>query len=142
MVVYFMDYQNDTDEDQMDKNKDLGKEIIYSMTIMDMIRSWMKEEGLTYEELAKLIGWTKQNLWMKMNKTEYPNFDTVRKIVEALGYEIQFEMMDNNPVGNVNLQELYKTTEEQQVSFDVVKDLINAMGYEVKFVKTKNVTKF
>ena len=105
------------------------------MQIMDKIRSWMQEEDLTYEELGKRIGQTRQNIWTKMNKSVCPNFDTVRKIAEALGYEMTVNPMDDYS-GVVNLQELYATAEEQQVSFEVVEDLLNAIGYEVQFVKT------
>ena len=105
------------------------------MDIMDKIRSWMHDEELTYEELGKRIGWTRQNLWLKMNKSVCPNFDTVRKIAEAMGYEMTVSPMDDYS-GVVNLQELYATAEEQQVSFEVVEDLLNAIGYEVQFVKT------
>lgn len=106
------------------------------MDIMDKIRGWMHDEELTYEELGKRIGWTRQNLWLKMNKSVCPNFDTVRKIAEAMGYEMTVSPRDDF-TGEVDLREMYATAEEQQVSFEVVEDLLNAIGYEVQFTKTQ-----
>ena len=96
----------------------------------------MQEDELTYEELAKRNGWTRQNLWLKMNKSVCPNFDTVRKIAEAMGRQMEVIPKDDF-TGEVDLKELYATAEDQQVSFDVVEELLNAIGYEVRFTKTQ-----
>lgn len=106
------------------------------MNIMDKIRGWMQEEELTYEELATRIGWSRQNLWLKMNKSVCPNFDTVRKIAEAMGHEMTVRPLDEVPA-EVNLQDLYAVAEEQQVSFDVIEEMLRAIGYELSFAETQ-----
>ena len=106
------------------------------MAIMEKVRAWMEEEDLTYEELGKRIGWSKQNLWRMMHVGTCPNFESVVKVAKALGYEMTVSQNDDF-TGVVDLEELYRRVEEQQVSFDVVEDLLNAIGYDVQFKKTR-----
>ena len=102
------------------------------MNIIERIRNWMQEDELTYEEVASRIGWSRQNLWIKLNKSQYPNFDTIRKVLEAMGKELIVKPIDQAPA-EIDLQKLYEVAEDQMVSFDVVEKLMNAIGYELDF---------
>ena len=59
--------------------------------IVEFIKEEMSNRGMTYDLLAEKAGTTRQNLWMKLNKNTRPNFETVRKILTALDYDLVVE---------------------------------------------------
>ena len=59
--------------------------------IVEFIKEEMSNRGMTYDLLAERVGTTRQNLWTKLNKNTRPNFETVRKILAALGYDLVVE---------------------------------------------------
>ena len=59
--------------------------------IVEFIKKEMADRGMTYDLLAEKVGTSRQNLWLKLNKNSRPNFETVRKILAALDYDLVFE---------------------------------------------------
>lgn len=59
--------------------------------IVEFIKEEMSNRGMTYDLLAERVGTTRQNLWTKLNKNTRPNFETVRKILAALDYDLVVE---------------------------------------------------
>ena len=59
--------------------------------IVEFIKAEMSNRGMTYDLLAEKVGTTRQNLWLKLNKNTRPNFETVRKILAALDYDLVVE---------------------------------------------------
>lgn len=100
------------------------------MDIRKKITEIMTEKGISYAELARSIGWSRQNLWMKLNNENQPNFENIRKIIDALGMEIKFASKDA-PDEFLSAERLYEATDEQVVSFEVVESIVNSMGYVV-----------
>ena len=43
------------------------------MDIIEKFKQYMLDNGITYEEAAKRIGWTRQNLWYKLNVGDITN---------------------------------------------------------------------
>ena len=58
------------------------------MDIIEKFKQYMLDNGITYEEAAKRIGWTRQNLWYKLNVGVSPTYGTIKKIADGLGFEI------------------------------------------------------
>ena len=59
------------------------------MDIIEKFKQYMLDNGITYEEAAKRIGWTRQNLWYKLNVGVSPTYGTIKKIADGLGFEIK-----------------------------------------------------
>ena len=55
------------------------------MDIIEKFKQYMLDNGITYEEAAKRIGWTRQNLWYKLNVGVSPTYGTIKKIVNYGG---------------------------------------------------------
>ena len=49
------------------------------MDIVEKFKQYMLDNGITYEEAAKRIGWTRQNLWYKLNVGVSPTYGTIKK---------------------------------------------------------------
>lgn len=107
--------------------------------IIEFIKSEMAARGMTYDQLATYTGMTKQNLWLKMNKSVAPNFETIKKILEGLEYELVIEKKQDAGEGteNQDLKHFFESAEEEQVSYECVEKLLSAVGYELK-IKTHN----
>lgn len=102
------------------------------MNIINTIQGWREEEGLSYEELASRLGWSRQHLWRMLNMGTSPNFESVRKIAEALGHKMTILPLEDAPE-EPDLTELYEAAEDQQVSFEVIRGIYRTAGYELIF---------
>ena len=59
--------------------------------IVEFIKEEMSNRGMTYDLLAEKVGTSRQNLWLKLNKNTRPNFETIKKILSALDYDLKVE---------------------------------------------------
>lgn len=98
------------------------------MTILDEIKQYMEQSGLNYEEASQLIGWKKQNLWDKLNKRTEVTYDSVRKILNGFGAELEF--IDVKSGCAMDLTELDEALQDEHISFECVKKLMELMDYE------------
>ena len=56
---------------------------------VEAIRKIMDEDGLNQKQLAERMGLTRQNVSQVLNRgRKTPRFDSIRKMVDALGCEI------------------------------------------------------
>ena len=63
--------------------------------IISFIEEEMSKREMTYDMLAKKIGTSRQNLWMKLNQKKRPNFGTIRKILSGLDIDLIIENKRN-----------------------------------------------
>lgn len=101
--------------------------------IVEFIKEQMSTRGMTYDLLAERVGTTRQNLWTKLNKNTRPNFETVRKILAALDYDLVVEKKKGaaDP-GEKEIADFFASTDEEQVSYECIQALFAAMGYSLE----------
>lgn len=93
--------------------------------IVEFIKEEMSNRGMTYDLLAEKAGTTRQNLWTKLNKNTRPNFETVRKILAALDYDLVVEKKKGaaDP-GEKEIADFFASTDEEQVSYECVQGIV------------------
>ncbi|MFR6521079.1 MAG: helix-turn-helix domain-containing protein [Lachnospiraceae bacterium] len=107
--------------------------------IVEFIKEEMSNRGMTYDLLAEKVGTTRQNLWMKLNKNTRPNFETVRKILTALDYDLVVEKKkDTADPGEKEIAVFFASIDEEQVSYECIQALFIIMGYSLK-LKTHKI---
>lgn len=67
------------------------------MSTSELIRKLCKEQNITFAELARRIGQTRQNLYKKLQR-ETLSIDEIKQIADALGvvFEQSFTLPDGN----------------------------------------------
>lgn len=109
------------------------------MNIAEFIKQEMAARGMTYDVLATKAGTSRQNLWIKINKSVKPNFETMKRVLEALDYEVGIEKRADAPeAGEAEIRKFFECTEEEQISYECVEKLAAAMGYEITIKTHKN----
>ena len=58
------------------------------MDYQKVIKNYMKQNGITYADLASALGVTKQRAWAMLNNKSSMRLDTVNKIAKVLGMEL------------------------------------------------------
>ncbi|MBD8968925.1 MAG: hypothetical protein EGR88_07975 [Ruminococcus sp. SR1/5] len=107
--------------------------------IVEFIKEEMSNRGMTYDLLAEKVGTSRQNLWLKLNKNTRPNFETVRKILAALDYDLVIEKEDNAPdPGEKEIEDFFASTDEEQVSYECIQKLFATIGYSLKITTHNN----
>lgn len=107
--------------------------------IVDFIKKEMADRGMTYDLLAEKVGTSRQNLWLKLNKNSRPNFETVRKILAALDYDLTVEKEKGaSDPGENEIADFFASTDEEQISYECVQALFATMGYSLKLKTHKN----
>ena len=107
--------------------------------IVEFIKEEMSNRGMTYDLLAERVGTTRQNLWTKLNKNTRPNFETVRKILAALDYDLIVEKKEcDQDTEEKKIADFFASTDEEQVSYEFVQKLFATMGYSLK-LKTHKI---
>lgn len=107
--------------------------------IVEFIKEEMSNRGMTYDLLAEKVGTSRQNLWLKLNKNTRPNFETIKKILLALDYDLKVEKKEEaaDP-GEKEFEAFLESTYEEQVSYECVQALLATMGYALKIKTQKN----
>ena len=74
-----------------------------------------------------------------LNKNTRPNFETVRKILTALDYDLVVEKKKGaaDP-GEKEIADFFASTDEEQVSYECVQALFSTMGYSLE-LKTHKI---
>ena len=101
--------------------------------IVEFIKEEMSNRGMTYDLLAEKAGTT------RLNKNTRPNFETVRKILAALDYDLVVEKKKGaaDP-GEKEIADFFASTDEEQVSYECVQALFSTMGYSLELKTHKN----
>lgn len=123
-----------------DRRKDVKKKCLEPYNEMEkqakeltqLIDEPMLDNGITYEEAAKRIGWTRQNLWYKLNVGVSPTYGTIKKIADGLGFEIRLTQ-DGKP-DITKLEDIAADTEDDSARFIIIEHVINSMGYSLEIV--------
>ena len=106
--------------------------------IVEFIKKEMADRGMTYDLLAEKVGTSRQNLWLKLNKNTRPNFETVRKILAALDYDLIIEKEKSSDPGERELADFFASTDEEQVSYECIQKLFATIGYSLEIKTHKN----
>ncbi len=101
------------------------------MSIVEKIKWYMGEAGLNYEKAAQKIGWTKPNLWDKLNKRTEVSFGSVEKIVSGLDATVEITKTGET-LEVIDLGELAEAVQDEQVSFGCVERILNMLGYSIE----------
>lgn len=107
------------------------------MEVKGVIKLEMLEQGLSYEAVAKGIGWTRQNLWNKLNMGGQPNFETGVIILRELGCEVEIRGNRKGRNRKEILNRILEATALEQVSFECVRKIIDALGCELVILNSK-----
>ncbi|MCJ7861207.1 MULTISPECIES: helix-turn-helix domain-containing protein [unclassified Blautia] len=107
--------------------------------IVEFIKEEMSNRGMTYDLLAEKVGTSRQNLWLKLNKNTRPNFETIKKILSALDYDLKVEKKEETAdPGEKEFEAFLGSTYEEQVSYECVQALLATIGYALKIKTQKN----
>ena len=64
-----------------------------NLNFSENIRIILKRKNMTVEQLAALIGTSKQNLNQKLNRSDFKESD-MKNIAAALGYDVVIELRE------------------------------------------------
>lgn len=101
------------------------------MEIVKAIKDYMEDAGINYADAAKMIGWTKPNLWDKLNKRTELTFGSVVQIVRGLGADLRL----TNVRGNANsalVERFIDAVQEERVSYNCVEKILGVLGYKIE----------
>lgn len=102
------------------------------MDIIEKFKQYMLDNGITYEEAAKRIGWTRQNLWYKLNVGVSPTYGTIKKIADGLGFK--FRLTQDGKPDITKLEDIALDTEDDSARFIIIEHVINSMGYSLEII--------
>lgn len=103
------------------------------MEVIEYIKQTMKEEEVTQMELGRRTGLTRQSVFDVLNRAN-PNFNTVRRIFNALGRDLDIQKKDGSEM-DVDKNSLYAVLEQEAPAFGKLKAILEALGYEIQYVK-------
>lgn len=103
------------------------------MEVIEYIKQTMKEEGVTQMELGRRTGLTRQSVFDVLSRAN-PNFNTVRRIFNALGRDIDIRKKDGGEL-DIDKNSLYAVFEREAPGFGKLKAILEAMGYEFQYVR-------
>lgn len=110
------------------------------MEIVKAIKDYMEDAGINYADAAKMIGWTKPNLWDKLNKRTELTFGSVVQIVCGLGADLRL----TNVSGNANsalVERFIDAVQEERVSYNCVEKILDVLGYKIQVYFPKSESK-
>lgn len=103
------------------------------MTIQEQIKQYMSDNGISYESAADDMGWSKQNLWDKLNNRVSPNFDTMMTILDGLKARLVItDLTMGIHISDETIQKLLIAAANEKVSYDCVAKLLEALGFETE----------
>ena len=109
------------------------------MDIISFIEEEMSKKEMTYDMLAKRIGTSRQNLWMKLNQKKRPNFGTIRKILSGLDIDLIIENKRNaGEPSEEDVASFFEIVDNEQVSYIAIEAFLSALGYTLKMDARKN----
>ena len=100
----------------------------------NVIKRWMAEGGVTFDELGNRLGCSANAVWVKVNKGKKdPQYDGIVKIANALGYKETLEKVRD--IENPEISKFMTVAEQQRISFSAVEELLSCLGYKITFKK-------
>lgn len=101
--------------------------------IAEVIKMYMEDNRISYDDVAKKIGWSRQNLWDKLNKRSEPNLESMKKIADGLGFTFKLAKT-NEPDKTKEAAALFEAVEMVQISYSDVEKILNSVGYSLIFI--------
>ena len=107
--------------------------------IISFIEEEMSKREMTYDMLAKKIGTSRQNLWMKLNQKKRPNFGTIRKILSGLDIDLIIKNKRNmEELSAEDIALFFEIADNEQVSYIAIETFLSALGYTLEMDTRKN----
>lgn len=106
-----------------------------TVEITEVFKKYMEDNKLSYAAVAQKIGWSKENLWYKLNVATSCTFNSIKKIADALGFDIKLEK--EKTVNIDSLESLVAGVADDTASFKVVEHIMKSMGYSFKIIFPK-----
>ncbi len=78
-----------------------------------------------------MIGWTKPNLWDKLNKRTELMFGSVVQIVYGLGASIKLTSMSGN-ADSALAERIIDAVQDERVSYNCVESILDVFGYKIE----------
>lgn len=110
------------------------------MEIVKAIKEYMEAAGINYADAAKMIGWTKPNLWDKLNKRTELTFGSVVQIVRGLGADLRLTNMSGN-ANSALVERIIDAVQEERVSYNCVEKILDVLGYKIQVYFPKSESK-
>lgn len=104
------------------------------MRAVDFIVKEIERRGMTQAQAAALTGWSRQNLWDKLNNRN-PRYNTMAHIAKSFGYALKVSRTDGRPV-DFDEAEFFKVAEQKNIYYDDLEALMLSMGYSLNIVET------
>ena len=82
-------------------------------------------------DAAKMIGWTKPNLWDKLNKRTELTFGSVVQIVCGLDADIKLTNMSGD-ADSALAERIIDAVQEERVSYNCVEKILDVLGYKIE----------
>lgn len=103
------------------------------MRAVDFIVKHIEDHGMTQAGAAAVVGWSRQNLWDKLNNRN-PRFNTMLHILTAFGYELHVVAVDGMGA-DFDENRFFEVAKERNIYYDDLEALIVSMDH--KFVIEK-----
>ena len=103
------------------------------MRAVDFIVKHIEDHGMTQAEAAAVVGWSRQNLWDKLNNRN-PGFNTMLHILTAFGYELHV-VAEDRMGADFDENRFFEVAKERNIYYDDLEALIVSMDH--KFVIEK-----
>lgn len=110
------------------------------MEIVKAIKDYMEDAGINYADAAKMIGWTKPNLWDKLNKRTELTFGSVVQIVCGLDADIKLTNMSCD-ADSALAERIIDAVQEERVSYNCVEKILDVLGYKIEVYFPKSESK-
>lgn len=100
------------------------------MRAVDFIVKHIEDHGMTQAQAAAVVGWSRQNLWDKLNNRN-PRFNTMHHILTCFGYELHVVRQDGLSPDCFDEKDFFKVAKAKNIYYDDLEDLVAAMGHKL-----------
>lgn len=103
------------------------------MRIVDFIVKYIEDSGMTQTEAADMAGWSRQNLWGRLNNRN-PRFNRIAYILNSLELEIHVAREDGSEI-EFNEDDFFEAAKKTNVGVGDLEDILKSMGHKFEIVK-------
>lgn len=102
-----------------------------NLSAAKIIRSYIEENCIVYENLARSVGMSRQNLWIRLNKRRDVSFGLILRLLKALGFRMEVvDLPGCGAPGAFKVEQLAASAELEYIGFETVRAVIRACGYD------------
>lgn len=99
------------------------------MEVIEYIKATMKEQGITQMELARRTGISRQSVFDMLSR-ENPNYNTVKRVFNVLGKDLEFRRKDGKPL-DFYINSFEEVLKREAPGYGRLKAILDVMGYEI-----------